>query len=161
MFFIEGCTSGYNRQVAVYDCVLLRENKGCSTVGRTATTIYSGCTSGYNRECSSFTSGYYCIRHGCFTSGYYSVIYYLIISDIRRTRTVSWKTRTTGGWIRQPQKFLDVYQLCCLIMSSKLWDRRTRTRGPRRERTRTSSVWIRHPQQFLDEQQLCWHVRKM
>ena len=57
MFFIEGCTSGYNRQVAVYDCVLLRENMGCSTA-----TIYSGCTSGYNRECSSFTSGYYCIR---------------------------------------------------------------------------------------------------
>ena len=54
----------------------------------TATTIYSGCTSGYNRECSSFTSGYYCIRHGCFTSEYYSVIYYLIISDIRRTKVL-------------------------------------------------------------------------
>ena len=33
VFFIEGCTSGYNRQVAVYDCVLLRENMGCSTSG--------------------------------------------------------------------------------------------------------------------------------
>ena len=31
-FFIEGCTSGYNRQVAVYDCVLLHGNMGCSTI---------------------------------------------------------------------------------------------------------------------------------
>ena len=33
VFFIEGCTSGYIRQVAVYECVLLRVNMGCSTSG--------------------------------------------------------------------------------------------------------------------------------